>query len=153
MERSRAVDEETVMLYRHMNSHSDVLYVGMTDLLSITDDHINKLAAMFRLIGDPSRLRIILACLKQPICVSDVATRTRLSPSLVSHHLRLLRAARIVRSERRGKQVFYAPADDHVRWTIADMIVHVAENAEPGGTQRRRGRAGKIRRVPVRSPS
>jgi ArsR family transcriptional regulator, lead/cadmium/zinc/bismuth-responsive transcriptional repressor len=141
------------MLYRHMNSHSDVLYVGMTDLLSITDDHINKLATMFRLIGDPSRLRIILACLKQPICVSDVATRTRLSPSLVSHHLRLLRAARIVRSERHGKQVFYAPADDHVRWTIADMIVHVAEDADPGGTQRRSGRAGKIRRAPVRSPS
>jgi DNA-binding transcriptional ArsR family regulator len=63
---------------------------------------------MFRLMGDPSRLRIVLACLDAPICVSDVAARTRLSQSLVSHHLRLLRAARILRAERQGKQVFYA---------------------------------------------
>jgi ArsR family transcriptional regulator, lead/cadmium/zinc/bismuth-responsive transcriptional repressor len=145
MERSRVVDEEMVMLYRHMNSHSDVVYVGMTDLLSITDDHISKLATMFRLIGDPSRLRIILACLKQPTCVSDIAARTRLSPSLVSHHLRLLRAARILRAERHGRQVFYAPTDDHVRCTIAAMIVHVAEDGETWEARRHRVRSGKIR--------
>lgn len=86
---------------------------------------------MFRLMGDPSRLRIVLACLDAPICVSDVAARTRLSQSLVSHHLRLLRAARILRAERQGKQVFYAPADDHVRCTIADMVAHVGEQADP----------------------
>lgn len=81
------------MLYRYMNDHSDVIYVGMTDLLSITEDQISKLAGMFRMIGDPSRLRIILVGMKERTCVSDVAARTRLSPSLVSHHLRLLRAA------------------------------------------------------------
>ena len=86
---------------------------------------------MFRLMGDPSRLRIVLACLDAPICVSGVAARTRLSQSLVSHHLRLLRAARILRAERQGKQVFYAPADDHVRCTIADMVAHVGEQADP----------------------
>jgi hypothetical protein len=64
---------------------------------------------------------------------------------LVSHHLRLSRAARVLRAERHGKQVSYAPADDHVHCTIADMIVHVTESAEPQETQRRRGRSGKIR--------
>jgi hypothetical protein len=66
------------MLYRYMNDHSDVIYVGMTDLLSITDDHISKLAGMIRMIGDPSRLRIILVGMKERTCVSDVAARTRL---------------------------------------------------------------------------
>jgi DNA-binding transcriptional ArsR family regulator len=103
----------------------------MTASASITDDQAIELAEMFRLMGDPSRLRIILACLDAPTCVSDVATRTRLSPSLVSHHLRLLRAARILRAERQGKQVFYAPADEHVRCTIADMVAHVGEHADP----------------------
>ena len=94
---------------------------------SITDDQAVELAEMFKLMGDPSRLRIILACLDGAACVSDIATRTRLSPSLVSHHLRLLRAARILRAERQGKQVFYAPADEHIRCTIADIVAHVGE--------------------------
>jgi DNA-binding transcriptional ArsR family regulator len=83
--------------------------------LTTSADQAIQLAEMFRLIGDPSRLRIIIACLQAPICVSDLAARTRLSPSLVSHHLRLLRAARLLRAERQGKQVFYSPCDEHVR--------------------------------------
>lgn len=85
-------------------------------------------------MGGPSRLKIIVACLAAPTSVSDVAARTRLSPSLVSHHLRLLRAARILRADRRGKQVFYAAADEHVRCTVSDMIAHVCEepDAEDG---------------------
>ena len=97
----------------------------MPALKSITEDQANELAGMFRLMGDPSRLRIILACLDAPICVSAVAERTGLTPSLVSHHLRLLRAGRILKGDRHGKQVFYEPADDHVRSTIADMVAHV----------------------------
>ena len=97
---------------------------------SLTDDQAVELAEMFRLLGDPSRLKIVVACLAEPTSVSDVATKTRLSQSLVSHHLRLLRAARILRGERRGKQVFYATADEHVRCTIADMIAHVLEETD-----------------------
>lgn len=97
---------------------------------SMTDDQAVELAEMFRLMGDPSRLKIIVACLAEPTSVSDVAARTRLSQSLVSHHLRLLRAARILRGERRGKQVFYAAADEHVRCTISDMVAHVLEEPE-----------------------
>jgi len=102
--------------------------------MSITDDQAVALSDMFRLMGDPSRLKIIVACLAGPTSVSDVAARTRLSPSLVSHHLRLLRAARILRAERRGKQVFYAAADEHVRCIISDMVAHVREapDAETG---------------------
>ncbi|MBS0473008.1 MAG: helix-turn-helix transcriptional regulator [Proteobacteria bacterium] len=96
--------------------------------LSIKDDHAIQLAEIFRLMGDASRLRIILACLDEPICVSDIASATRLSPSLVSHHLRLLRGARVLRAERQGRQVFYAAADQHVRTVITDMVAHVGED-------------------------
>ena len=50
-----------------------------------------------------------------------------LSPSLVSHHLRLLRAARLLEGRREGKRVFYSPVDDHVRSMVRDMLAHVAE--------------------------
>ena len=103
----------------------------MKRALSIDDDQAAVLAEMFRLMGDASRLRIVALCLGKPRCVSEIAARARLSPSLVSHHLRLLRAARMLRAERRGKQVFYVAADDHVRRVIADMAAHIAEAPEP----------------------
>jgi ArsR family transcriptional regulator, lead/cadmium/zinc/bismuth-responsive transcriptional repressor len=94
---------------------------------SPTNDEIVELAEMFRLLGEPSRLRIVLACLDQPANVGAMAERLGLSDSLVSHHLRLLRAARLLKAERHGKQVFYVVADDHVRTVVSDMVAHVAE--------------------------
>ncbi len=92
-----------------------------------------ELAEMFRLMGDPSRLRIILACLHRPTPVGALAVALGLSPSLVSHHLRLLRAARVLRGTRRGKQVFYSAADDHIRRVIDDMVAHVGEPVDEAG--------------------
>ena len=93
------------------------------------DDRVVPLADLFRLLGDPSRLRIVLACVDEPRAVGAIAESLGFSPSLVSHHLRLLRAARIVRSERQGKQVFYLAADRHISGMLADMLEHVAEPA------------------------
>jgi DNA-binding transcriptional ArsR family regulator len=92
-----------------------------------TDDAVDELADLFHLLGDPTRLRIVLACLATPIAVSEIATTLQLSSSLVSHHLRLLRAARIVKSERHGKQVFYSAADAHISGVLSDMLEHIAE--------------------------
>lgn len=95
--------------------------------LLLADQHAAELADLFRLLGDPTRLRIVLTCLDAPTSVGEIADRLDLSASLVSHHLRLLRAARVVRAERHGKQVFYAAADEHVRRVVVDMLEHVAE--------------------------
>jgi DNA-binding transcriptional ArsR family regulator len=86
-----------------------------------------ELADMFHLMGDPTRLAILLACLDRPRAVGDVAVETGASASLVSHHLRLLRAARLVRAERRGRQIFYLAADAHIRDMLRDMVVHAGE--------------------------
>ncbi len=96
-------------------------------------EDLSRLAEMFRLMGDSSRLRIILSCLHQPVSVSDMANQLGLSQPLVSNHLRLLRGARIVRAERRGKQVFYVAADAHIQCVIEDMVAHVAEPAHQSG--------------------
>ena len=94
---------------------------------SVDEDRAIELAEMFRLMGDPSRLRIILVCLRQSITVSDIAAELDLSQSLVSHHLRLLRAARILRGHRRGKHMYYSAADEHISCVVADMLEHIAE--------------------------
>ncbi len=90
---------------------------------------IVPLADLFRLLGDPTRLRIVLACVDERRAVGAIAEGLGLSSSLVSHHLRLLRAARIVRAERQGKQVFYLAADRHISAMLAGMLEHVAEPA------------------------
>jgi DNA-binding transcriptional ArsR family regulator len=89
-----------------------------------------QLADLFRLMGDATRLRIILTCLNEPISVGDIAARLNLSPSLVSHHLRLLKAARVLHGERRGKQIFYSALDDHIRCMIDDTVAHIGEPLE-----------------------
>ena len=91
------------------------------------ESSISELADLFRLLGDTTRLRIVLACLDTPIAVNDIASTLGLSNSLVSHHLRLLRAARIVKADRHGKQVFYAAADQHISGVLEDMLEHIAE--------------------------
>lgn len=95
--------------------------------LAPTADQIAVIAETYRLLGDPTRLRVLLACLNGPISVGDIAESIEASPSLVSHHLRLLRAARLVRGTRKMRQIFYEAADDHIRSMLAGMIDHVRE--------------------------
>ena len=96
-------------------------------MTNFNDTDVAQLADLFHLLGDPTRLRIVLSCLDAPTAVGEIATGLQLSSSLVSHHLRLLRAARIVKAERQGKQVFYSAADAHISGVLADLLEHIAE--------------------------
>ena len=100
--------------------------------LALDTDQTTELAEMFRLMGDSSRLRILLRCLAGPAAVGDIAAGLELSPSLVSHHLRLLRAGRILKATRQGRHVYYAAADDHISRVVADMVAHVGEAGHDG---------------------
>ncbi len=96
----------------------------------MSDPKIVKMSDMFRLLGDPTRLRVLLACLQAPIAVGAIASRLDVSPSLVSHHLRLLRVGRLVRGTRESRQVRYQVADEHVAHMLADMMAHATEPIE-----------------------
>lgn len=100
--------------------------------IAVDQDHraeITVLAETFHLLGDPTRLRIVLACLDAPAAVGAIAERLDLSQSLVSHHLRLLRAARLVRPERKARQIFYSLTDEHVAGMLRGMLDHVSEES------------------------
>lgn len=94
------------------------------------DNHLTVIAETYRLLGDPTRLKIVLTCLDGPIAVGDIAKATGASQSLVSHHLRLLRAARLVRGTRHNKQVLYQLADEHIARMLTDMAEHALEDVE-----------------------
>lgn len=94
----------------------------------LDNDRAEQLAEVFHLLGDSNRLRLVHACLGGPVSVSALADRLGLSASLVSHHLRLLKAARLMSARREGKQVFYQAADEHVRRMLVDMIEHMGES-------------------------
>jgi DNA-binding transcriptional ArsR family regulator len=107
----------------------------ITDMTELTEDAAGALADMFRLLGDANRLRIVSLLLAGATPVGAIAQRLSMSPSLVSHHLRLLRAGRIVAATRRGREVHYRAADPHIERVVADMIAHVHESipaAAPG---------------------
>ncbi|KAF1027216.1 MAG: HTH-type transcriptional repressor CzrA [Acinetobacter bereziniae] len=108
-----------------MNNDRDMsVKEGSTE---ISQDDIIILAETFRLLGDASRLRILMFCMRGPSPVGDICEALDLSQSLVSHHLRLLRSARLVKSERQAKQVLYEIADTHVSHVLSDMAKHIAE--------------------------
>jgi len=89
-------------------------------------------ATMFRVLGDPSRCRLVYALLRvDEVCVGDLAARLEMSESNVSHHLSVLRAHGLVRHRREGKQVFYAPDDEHIRLLLDTTLEHVRHGAVP----------------------
>lgn len=93
----------------------------------MTGDQSVELAELFRLLGEPNRLRLVTACLAGPRSVGELTEQVGISQSLVSHHLRLLRAARLLRQKRQGRNVIYDLPDCHVATMLTNMMDHVLE--------------------------
>jgi DNA-binding transcriptional ArsR family regulator len=95
----------------------------------LSPDHVQSLADTFRVLGDPTRVRILDALRDGELCVNDLATRIGLSESAVSHQLRLLRTMRLVRVRRDGRLAFYAVDDHHILELLEQASTHVQEGA------------------------
>ena len=88
-------------------------------------DDAQLLAERFKLLSDPSRLRMIYALVDAgEVCVSDLARLVEVSESATSHQLRQLRLAGLVRTRKRGREVFYRVADTHVRLLLDVAVEH-----------------------------
>src|SRR6478609_7242843 len=89
---------------------------------------VEALADTFRVLGDPTRVRILDALSGGELCVCDIASLVGISESAVSHQLRLLRGMRLVRPRRAGRQVFYAVDDQHILELLKQASTHVEES-------------------------
>ena len=106
----------------HTHPDTDRLRREMPD-----EDTLFDLTELFRLFGDSTRMRILYALFEAELCVCDIAALLGMTQSAISHQLRALRSARLVKGRREGKTVFYALADDHVKVIINQGLEHVAE--------------------------
>jgi len=87
---------------------------------------VSELVRFFKAVADETRAKIISILSKEEVCVCDLAALLGTTVSNVSHHLRILRSARVVRSRRKGKQVYYSLDDEHVMTIIREGLDHVA---------------------------
>ena len=90
---------------------------------------VERVADGFKLLGDPTRVRLLDALTHGERCVCDLASLVGISESAVSHQLRLLRTTRLVRVRRAGRQAFYALDDHHVVGLLHDMRKHTEEES------------------------
>jgi len=96
-------------------------------LSTVSDDELERAAAIFRAAGDLSRLKLLYRLCDGEWCVTELADAAGVGLSTVSQQLRLLRAERIVARRRAGKHIFYSLADAHVSDLIQSAIEHAAE--------------------------
>ena len=90
---------------------------------------IYGLAELFKIFGDPTRIRILYAMLDTERCVNDIAGILQMSQSSVSHQLRILKTSKLVKSRREGKSIFYSLDDEHVRAILNMGMEHIMEGA------------------------
>jgi ArsR family transcriptional regulator, lead/cadmium/zinc/bismuth-responsive transcriptional repressor len=105
--------------------HPDRIENARRDAFS--DQELARMAQVFKLLGDPSRLKIVLALRRQEMCVCDLAVLSGISESAVSHQLRRLKDLDLVRSRRNGQVIYYSLDDKHVALLLDIALRHIRE--------------------------
>lgn len=96
-----------------------------TNSIYLNDLQAQHVAELFSVLGDSSRVKIIAALLNGPMNVQALADAVGISPSGISHHMRSLRQMHLVRSNKKGRQVFYSLDDQHVEELFQRGVDHV----------------------------
>ncbi len=101
--------------------------VSQARLEVVPDRDLEGMAIMYKMLGDPTRLKIVMALRSQEMCVCDLAAFTGLSESAVSHQLRRLRDLSLVKKRRDGQILYYSLDDNHVTDLVEIGLIHVQE--------------------------
>ncbi len=124
--RSRPVAGEAEPGCADRHSHDPAVLARVASKL-LNPRTVDAVSDVFRLLGDPTRVRIVDALTHGERCVCDLAALVGLTESAVSHQLRLLRTARLVRARRAGRMAYYSLDDHHVAGLVYDTRTHVEE--------------------------
>lgn len=111
-------------------SDVDVIHADIVDKVKKdfpSNQLINTLSDFFKIFGDTTRVKIMCALDKSEMCVGDISVLLDMTVSAVSHQLKILREASLVKTKRQGKVVFYSLADEHVQRIIECGIEHIIE--------------------------
>ncbi len=117
--------ENDIEVCEFMHAHEDTVKSVRKGMPS--DEALFDLAELFKIFGDSTRIKILYILFESEMCVCDIAALVGVSQSAVSHQLRLLKQANLIKPRRDGKTVFYSLADDHVRTIINNGVHHIFE--------------------------
>ena len=107
--------------------HHDLTSVPLPEQLSPNAELLDDLAELYKIFGDSTRIKILYTLFTEERSVGDIARLLGMTMSAISHQLRILKQARLVKPRREGKMVYYALADDHVRTIFAQGLDHILE--------------------------
>lgn len=85
------------------------------------------IAELFKVLGEPTRIKILSALLVQEMCVCDITELLKMTQSAISHQLRLLKNAKLVKNRKQGKMVYYSLDDSHIEGIISIAMEHTKE--------------------------
>ena len=94
------------------------------------ESELQRAGSLFKIMGDPTRLRILVALMEGSLCVMHISERVGMSQSATSHQLAILRRADLVRVTRNGKSLIYSISDEHVRLMLDMALLHGREGKE-----------------------
>lgn len=121
--KNEAIEE---CMCEHEEVHENLLKIAAEKMPP--EEELNDLAELFKVFGDPTRIRILYVLFEVEVCVCDLAATLNMTQSAISHQLKILKQNHLVKSRREGKSIFYSLADDHVRMIIACGLEHVEED-------------------------
>ena len=120
------MSDRTIDACAYLCVHEDVVSRVQQSLPEM--ERLLRLADLFKNFGDGTRVRILYVLLEAEVCVCDLATLLGMTQSAVSHQLRILRDARLIKARRDGKTIFYSLADDHVATLLKQGMEHICED-------------------------
>lgn len=123
-EKSRAAIEERIRCDCGVIHKETVIKVRK--IMPLQED-LYSLAELFKVFGDQTRINILWALSESEMCVCDLAYLLNMTQSAISHQLRLLKQARLVKSRKDGKVVFYSLDDEHVKQVFDLGMIHIRE--------------------------
>lgn len=91
------------------------------------DEELDSVADFFKMFGDNTRLKIMLALQQSELCVMDIAEALSMTQSAISHQLKVLKQQDLVKARRDGKTIYYSLADDHIATILSTGIDHIEE--------------------------
>jgi len=112
----------------HKHNHEATLAAVRADLPQ--DEILCDLGDLFKVFGDTTRIKILYSLFEAELCVCAIAELLGMTQSAISHQLKVLKDAKLVKSRRSGKTIFYSLADDHVRLIIDQGFNHIMEDKE-----------------------
>lgn len=106
------IHDETIHFVKEHMPEEEVLY---------------DLAELFKVFGDTTRVKILCALFESEMCVCDISALLQMTQSAISHQLRVLKTAKLIKSRKEGKVVYYSLADEHVKHIFDQGLSHVME--------------------------